>query len=178
MHPDTNGLPHVTTILARAGLVDATWFTTEARDRGTALHMAAQFMDDGDLDWNTVAPDVLPRLRAYQRFKDEVKPEILAIEEPVENLALRYCGRLDRRVRINGREGVLDLKSPAFEPWQCLQTALYAACFPRPMARWTLHLADHRYTLIEHKDRRDWEVAKAAITLAAWKESHRANGSE
>jgi len=167
-----SNLPRVTSILKNAGLIDTAWFTDEGRDRGTALHAAAQFLDEGDLDWKTVDPTVLPRLRQYQRFLDEVKPTILAIEEEVTNAALQYVGHLDRRVIINGDEGILDLKSAFKAPWQSLQISLYSNCFSRPMKRWTLHLSDERYQLIEHTDRRDWAVAKAAITIAAWRKQN------
>lgn len=164
--------PHVTAILQHAGLIDTTWFTDEARDRGSVLHVAAHYLDEGDLDWGTVDPIVLPRLRQYQRFLEEVRPDMLAIEEPVVNETLRYQGRLDRRLRIGGREGILDIKGPSRAAWQSLQVAMYASCFPRPLARWTLHLSDDRYNLIEHKGRMDWEAAKACLTLAAWRQSN------
>lgn len=167
---DTGGPPHVTTILATAGLIDAAWFRDYDLERGKALHLATELLDRKDLDWSTVDPLILGRLRSYQRFLDEVKPEILAIEESVVNAPFHYQGTLDRRVRINGREGILDIKGPSRAQWQAIQVAMYAACFLRPMARWTLHLSDDRYLLIEHKSREDWDVAKAAITIAAWKE--------
>ena len=169
---EPNGYPRVTEILHRAGLVDTTWYTEEGRWRGSALHRAAQLLDEHDLDWASVPPEVLPRLRQYQRFLDEVKPEILAIEETVTNGLLRYVGHLDRRVIIGGREGILDLKAPSRAAWQGVQLAMYAGTFREPMARWSLHLSDHLWNLIEHKGRLDWDVAKAAITLAAWKEAH------
>lgn len=170
------GLPHVTDILAGAGLIDTQWFTDYDLSRGSAVHAATHYLDEGDLEWATVDPIIVGRLRSYQTFLDDVKPEILAVEEPVINEALRYCGTLDRRLVIHGREGVLDIKGPARLPWQALQVSMYAACFPRSLARWTLHLSDDRYQLIEHKDRHDWDVAKAAITLVAWKERN-GNGS-
>ena len=170
--PRTEGPPHVTDILARAGLVDTQWFKDFDLERGSAVHAATHYLDEGDIDWPTVDPVVLPRVRQYQHFLDEVKPQILSIEEAVVNEALRYQGRLDRRVVINGREGVLDIKGPSRAAWQALQVAMYAACFPRPLARWTLHLSDDSYRLIEHRGRHDWEVAKAAITLAAWREAN------
>lgn len=169
-------LPHVTDILQRAGLVETSWFREYDLARGSALHAATHYLDEGDLNWESVDPVIVGRLRSYQKFLDEVKPEILAVEEGVVNEALRYCGTLDRRVRISGREGVLDIKSPSRASWQALQVSMYAACFPRPLARWTLHLSDERYQLIEHKDRHDWDVAKAAITIVAWKEKY-GNGS-
>lgn len=167
-----NGFPRVTEILHRAGLVDTTWFTEEGRWRGSALHMAAQLLDEHDLDWPSVPHDVLLRLRQYQTFIDEVKPEILSIEETVTNEALRYVGHLDRRVKINGRESILDIKGPSEAAWNGVQLAAYSACFPRPLLRYNLYLSDDRYRLIEQKDRTDFEVFKAALTLAAWKEQH------
>jgi hypothetical protein len=162
----------VTDILAEAGLVDTAWFRQFDLDRGSALHRATELLDLGDLDWRSVDPVILGRLRQYQKFKDEVKPEILAIEEKVVNVLYGYQGKLDRRVKIQGREGILDIKGPSQAPWQSLQVGMYTATFQRPMARWTLHLSDDIYKLIEHKDRDDWTVAKAAITLAAWRRKH------
>lgn len=172
MRKDSAGRPHVTDILQAAGLVDPTWFTDDARDLGTAVHIACHYLDEGDLDWNSINPNVVLRVRQYQKFRDDMKPEILSIEEDVINEAFHYCGRLDRRLRINGREGVLDMKGPGRFPWQAIQCAMYAACFNQLLARWTLHLSDERYLLIEHKGRQDWEIAKAALTLAMWKEAY------
>lgn len=166
------GLPHVTDILAQAGLIDTQWFKAYDLERGSAVHAATQYLDLGDLDWATVDPVILGRLRSYQRFVDEIHPEILAIEEMVVNEALQYQGTLDRRLRMFGREGVLDIKGPARADWQALQVSMYAACFPRHLARWTLHLHDERYQLIEHADRRDWDAAKACITIASWRKRH------
>ena len=165
-------LVHVTDVLRRAGLVDASWFTEEARDRGTAVHMAAHYLDEGDLDWESLDPSVVPRVRQYQHFLEEVRPEMLAIEEPVSNEALQYCGRLDRRVKINGRECIVDFKGPSEAAWNGIQLAGYAGCFTRPLGRFNLYLSDERYRLVERKERSDWDVFKVALVLAAWKEKH------
>jgi hypothetical protein len=87
---------------------------------------------------------------------------------------LGYLGHVDRRVRLNGVEGVLDLKSIARCAWHPLQLSLYAACYTRPMARWNLYLSDTSYQLVQHRDATDWAAAKAAITLAAWRRKHEA----
>lgn len=168
------GPPHVTDILRDAGLIDAEWFRQYDLDRGRAVHKATELLDLGDLDWSSVDPVILGRLRSYQRFLDEVKPEILMIEQKVENSTIGYQGRYDRRVRINGRDGILDIKGPSRAPWQALQLALYAGAISGPnlLARWSLHLSDDKYNLIEHKDRDDWRVAIACVTLAAWRAKH------
>jgi len=168
-------LPRVTTILKDAGLVDTSFFTDEARDKGSALHLALQFLDQHDLDWDSLDPVLLPRVRQYQRFLDEVRPEILAIEEEVVNEPLQYAGRLDRRVKIAGKELVLDLKTGGCAPFHQVQLAGYAGTFQRPLARTCLHLFEDRYQLVEHRDRNDWVVFKAALTLTAWRRSNGAS---
>ena len=172
MNLPATDFPHVTSILARAGLIDTQWFKDFDLQRGTALHAATHYLDDGDLNWDTVDPVILGRLRAYQKFKDEVQPEILAIERVVVNPMYRYQGRLDRVMRIKGREGVVDLKGPSRAAWNGLQLVAYSACFDRPMARWNLYLSDDGYRLVEQTGRLDWQAFKAALTLVAWKESN------
>lgn len=167
--------PHVTDVLARAGLVNTDWFKEYDLSRGSALHKATEYLDEGTLDWSTVDPIILGRLRQYQRFKDEVRPAIGPIEKHVEHHAYHYQGTLDRLVSINDRLGVLDIKGPSMSPWQGVQVAAYAAACPVDgvrLARWTLHLSDENYRLVEHKDRNDFEVFKAALTLCAFKEKH------
>jgi len=168
-HPSKH--PHVTAILARAGLMGngTSFFRDFDLERGSAVHQACEYLDHNDLDWSTVDPIILGRVRSYQIFKDEVRPRIFSIEEQVVNETYQYCGTLDRRVEINGRQGVLDLKGPSRAPWQAIQLAMYANCFDLPLARWTLHLGDTEYRLIEHVGRNDWNVARAAITIAAWR---------
>src|SRR5262245_23208034 len=167
------GYIHVTEALALSGIVDTQWFTEESRARGTAVQLATRFLDEGDLDSSSVDPAILPRLRSYERFKAEVQPEILTIEEPVVNTTYRYCGTLDRRVRINRREGILDIKGlPASSHGP--QTAGYAGCFigGERFARWGLYLQDDGYRLIEFTGREDWSVFLASLTIASWRRIH------
>ena len=161
----------VTQILDLAGLVDSTWFTADACDRGSALHKATQYLDEGTLYRDSVDSSIVDRFERYERFIAEVQPEILAIEEEVMNPALNYIGHLDRRLKINGREGILDLK-PSPAPWHPLQLAGYAGCFARPMARWGLYLAGSNYKLVEYSDRSDWRTFQAALTTAQWIRRH------
>jgi hypothetical protein len=170
--PEWATWPHVTDIISAAGLIETAFFTTAARDLGTAVHAATHYLDEGDLNWASVDPVALPRLRSYQRFLDEVKPVVLSVEEAVIHETYRYQGRLDRRMQINGREAVVDIKGPFRAPWQAIQVAAYAGCFELPMARYTLHLEDEKYQLIEHRGRRDFDVFKAALTIAAWRNEH------
>jgi hypothetical protein len=165
--------PHVTAVIGAAHLVDTAHFTDDARERGTAVHLACQYLDQDDLDESSLADDVAPRVASYKKFLAEMRPVIIAIEQTVEHPTLRYCGRLDRIVEINGRRGVLDLKGPWMSPTFGMQCEAYRRCLnPMPPARWTLHLSDDGYRLIEHTDRDDWPAFHAALTLYNWKRNH------
>jgi len=165
-------LPRVTQILKGAGLIDTTWFTDYGRDRGTALHLATEYLDRGDLDKDSLDPAIAPMVDSYRLFLKEVQPEILSVEEEVENPLSHYRGRLDRRVRVGRWTGILDIKSGGPADWHAIQLAAYAGCFPGPMHRWGLYLSDTGYRLIEYKDRGDWPVFVAALTLFHWRKNH------
>ncbi len=160
---------HVTEAIKLAGLIpEGPWFNDYAKSRGTAVHVATQFLDEDDLDWSDLDEAILPKVQQYQRFRRECPTAVLATEEEVENTELVYCGRVDRRLFINGTEGVLDIK-PCPSVWHPLQTAAYAHCYDRPMARWCLYLSDTAYRLVPHDDENDWRVFRAALILANWK---------
>jgi hypothetical protein len=163
-------LPHVTDLLKDAGLIDVRWLTQYARDRGTAVHLAASLLVRDDLDEESVTEDVNVYLRGFRRFLRDVKPEIIGTEIPVENKELGYCGTTDLLLRIHGRKGALDEKCGAPECWHQLQLAGYTGCFDEPLARWNLYLRpDGTYSLVEHKSRSDWPVFKAILLLAQWR---------
>ncbi len=168
-----NDLPHVTKILIDSGLVDAQWFTDEARDRGSALHKATEYFDQGELDVDSVDASFLAKFNLYQKFIKEMHPAISAIEEQVE-YAGSYCGTLDRRLYINGNESILDIKSGVASPADRLQLAGYALTFERPMQRWNLYLGyGSNYRLVQHKNTReddaDW---RACVRVARLRREH------
>jgi hypothetical protein len=53
-HTYTPNLPSVTTILKSVGLIDASFYTIEGRERGSAVHLACEYFDQGDLDEDTL----------------------------------------------------------------------------------------------------------------------------
>lgn len=166
-------LPRVTELLVEAGLIDTQHFTDEARDRGTALHLACEYFDLSTLDVSSIDSHIMGRFNAYRRFLREVQPEILAIEESLVNKVAGYRGTLDRRLIIDGSEGVLDIKPPSMAPWHGLQLQFYADCFDRPMLRWNLHLSDSgTYKLVSQTKRRDRTVCRSILHIHHWKVSN------
>ena len=139
-------------------------------DRGTAVHLATELLDLGTLDESTVDPEhVLPRLNAYRKFLEDVEPTIVTIEELVKNERWKFCGRIDRVLRIRGRLGVLDIKCGAPEKWHRLQTMGYRLCCRKRMARWALYLkADETYRLIEHDNPSDEGAFLGVLAVHNW----------
>ena len=174
--PRRTDLPHVTDIIKDAGLMESKWFTPLARDRGTALHLAIALLNEHDLDWSSLDPYIVGGVRAYQSFVAEMRPEILASEEPVEHSAFRYCGTLDLRVLLHTRDGdirsgVIDVKRGGPAPWHPIQLSAYANCLTGPQAKWNLYLPETgRYKLVEHPPQDgSWNTFKACLTLSNWR---------
>jgi len=167
---------HVTNGLVAAGLVDTSWFTDEARVRGTYVHKAAELLDRNNLDESSLDPVIAPYIDAYRAFLRDARPEWDYIEHRVEDRTMGYVGRLDR-AGTAGRLGrfVLDIKSGAVFPVTGLQLAAYRRCLPKPTAwkRYALQLSDDgTYRIHEFTDRTDERVFLAALAVAQWKDTH------
>lgn len=132
MHVYTLGgrrIENVTSILKEAGLIDTMFYTEEGRQIGEAVHMAAEFLDRGiRFDRSALDPRVEGRLRAYERFKNDVAfvPEM--VESRVYNPIHDYCGSLDRVGSICGKRSLIDLKSGFRMDWHGLQGWAYDDC--------------------------------------------------
>lgn len=168
-------VPSVTGILKEVGLIDTQWLDEAAMLRGTHVHQACEFDDQGDLDEASLDPAILPYVQAWRRCRAEMGFKILANERRVFHEPMRYCGTLDRIVELRGRQVIIDLKTGATQRWHALQVALYALAmrWEEPLTvydRASVCLTNEgTYKFNEHKDRTDFDVAKAAVTLAAWK---------
>lgn len=104
-------LPSVTEVLRNAGLVDATYFTQHARDRGTAVHAAVLYDDQRDLDEASLDPEVRPYLEQWRVFKREAGVGVITSEALVWSAVNEYAGTLDKYVRLLGQRVVIDIKT-------------------------------------------------------------------
>lgn len=146
---DGGALPSVTQVLADAGLIDTTWYREGGAQRGKAVHLACQYLDEGDLDEATVDPAIIGYLEAYKRFKKEcsIKPEW--IEIPLGNGL--YAGTPDRVMKTRPRV-IWDLKTSTLQPFHKWQLAAYVHLLEDPFSysRCGLYLSDSgRYTIKE-----------------------------
>lgn len=177
-------LPSVTQITATiAPLFGIPRGVLEAKaDLGTAVHLATQFYDEGDLDADSLPESVGPYFRAYAQFLHDYEPRWTHIEHRVHHPGYGYAGTLDRAGYLSGLKGVrkdalclVDLKATyRIAPVYSVQTALYARALDEAVQhRFALQLKpDGTYRLEEFRDPSDLSVGLAALTLLNWRARH------
>jgi hypothetical protein len=172
-------LESVTEILGDAGMIDRSWFTEEARTRGTYVHQATEGIDKGTLDWNALDPILLPYCRAYEKFVADARPEIILSEKPMYHATHLYAGKPDRIQKVNGITGAWDIKSGSPVPATGLQLAAYrelvkvnedivcSKCFG-------LYLQDDgNYRVHEYPNhQRNLNTFLAALTTVRWRKEN------
>lgn len=106
-------LSRVTQILSATGLYDFQYADEEAKERGSRVHLATHFFDEGDLDWRSVDEADEPFIRGWQEFRRDTQFVPDLIEHPVENTLYQYRGTLDRLGTVKGRplQVLIDLKT-------------------------------------------------------------------
>lgn len=162
----------VTQILREAGLITGTdFFTEDARLRGEAVHKACEYLDEDDLDFETVDPAYLPYLKAYQKFLSDFNPSWKDIEKIVYNNTYNYVGTFDRAGILLNDLCVLDIKSGGKLPWHPVQLAAYAGAYTTSaIKRYGLYLKDDGdYKLKEYSDPKDFRIFTCAAAVANWK---------
>ena len=148
-------------------------------DRGTAVHAACHYLDDGDLDEASLDPEVRPYVVAWGRFLADTHAQVLAAELPVESKRYGYTGHPDRVMLYQGRRAILDIKATAaLSPLVALQTAGYAIAYEemtgeRIATRLAVRLLpDETYRMETYTDRMDRYVFLAAVQIASWRMKH------
>lgn len=154
----------------QSGLVPTAHFTDFARERGTAVHLACQYHDEGVLDESTIDEVVRPYLDQYKRFLLESGAGVIAIERELVNEEWGYIGHFDRVLTVNMVDYVVDIKTGGPQPWHAIQLAAYRAGAGPQLRRAGLYLTPNNYKFIEHQDVSDWHVFRAALVLFNWRQ--------
>lgn len=171
-------LVSVTQAIEEAGLVDWSRIEPEtllyAQRRGSGVHLACQFWDEGDLDETTLEPVLVPYLGAYRAFRDTgvFTLDPASIEVPLASPTLGCAGTPDRVGWVDGDRAVLDLKATyGLAPVTGIQLAGYAL-LTGAVRRFGLQLRpDGTYRLREFRDPGDTRVFLGALGVVHWKRS-------
>ena len=167
-------LPSVTQVLTEAGLINPSWYSPEAAERGTVVHECCAILNRGlVLDWDTVDDRVWPYVDAYRCFLGEMgdRLHISEVEYRVMNANYGYAGTTDILGKWDGRPMVCDIKTGDPEPWHALQLAGYSEAYPivRP-ERYCIYLnSDGKYGLKHYTDPSDRTAFLSAVALVNWK---------
>jgi len=119
----------VTQILNDAGLIDARWFTEEAREKGSAVHELCQRYAQGerrdDLGRELSSLEYVNALAAW--FSDR-KPYAIATEQMIEGCidGHRYAGTFDLIAEVGKMVWLIDYKTGPGMKWHPAQIAAYA----------------------------------------------------
>ena len=175
---DGKRVPGVTTILQALHNFDGVpaGLLAIAQERGTAVHLACEYLDQGMLDEDSIDPAIAGYVNAWRLFTAELTPIWSHIEARCFHKVMRYAGTVDRVGIINGKEYVLDIKtSIASHAVWGLQTAAYAHALEKERAfRATVQLRiDGTYRLIEWDDKSDWPTFISLITINNFLEKHK-----
>jgi hypothetical protein len=177
-------VPGVTSVLKNARIVDYSFIPQDvlqrAAHRGSAVHLAAQYCDEGMLDRGSIDPELEGYLQAYERFLEESRFLPLQIEMRVYHEVYHYAGTLDRIGLLNDDLTILDFKTGLVLPGHAIQLAAYANTQPKPrrFRRIALQLNDdatyrvHEYPLTEFQ--RDVDIFLAALVCSNFIQEHQA----
>jgi len=174
--------PSVTGSLTAQGIFNFSMVPADvlenARRRGRNVHKwCAEYDIHGFIDDTWMADDEIPYFEAWLKFRREVKPRIIAVEQPMLGLicGVEVGGTPDVEAWIGPVRYIIDRKCCASRhPGWALQTADYEFLKTgRPrcghLGRMSVQLfPTGRYAAICYEDPRDADAAIAAVTLTAW----------
>ena len=140
---------------------------------GTAVHLACELDDLGELDESQLDPALVPYLAAWRKFSTEHAVTWSLIEAAVYHPVMRYAGTLDRFGLVDGLNSVVDIKSTAqLYPSVGPQLAAYSAALPAgstALKRLAVQLkGDGTYTLKEYAEPTDWPLFCSLLTVRSW----------
>jgi hypothetical protein len=156
---------------------------------GIAAHQSCWFLDEQDLDWSTVHPQVEPYVRAWEKFRAETDftPDADGIEQrgiaTIDGMDFGY--QFDRKGVFQGRPMLVEIKCTAAVEmsWgpqlSAYEMALHAIEKYR-RSRMAVHLKPNgNYTLIPFNEPQDYQVFRWALGIVSWtrKKGRNPNGN-
>lgn len=162
-------LPSVTQVLKETGLIKTDFFTTQGQDRGSIVHLACQWLDEGTLDRSSIDPAIEGYIKAYESFLEVYKPKWQSIEKPLANSLLGFAGTPDR---IESKDEIFDIKTGS--PIKATEYQLsayhvlaYGSGYMSHKKHFGLYLmSTGKFALKATSNlERDWNVFRAALTV-------------
>lgn len=108
-------VPSTTQVLRDSGLIRfdgvPAFVLDAARTRGSAVHQLVHYLNENDLDWESVDPAYRGYLDAWVRYVDERRLTALLCEYRVASRRHRVAGTIDLLADIDGEGWLIDYKT-------------------------------------------------------------------
>ncbi len=142
-----------------------------AQRRGNMVHQACHYFDEGDLDPNSIDPEIRGYVEAYVAFTQACPVKPIAVEKRMVHPGLELAGTPDLIAFMRGQRVVIDRKtSQHMSKSMGLQTAGYKLLWntlnPREpiRERYGLRLEKNgKFKLVPHEDYEDEIAFKDAL---------------
>ena len=174
-------IPSVSQCLELAGLSDVSMIPAHILERasaiGTAVHQACEFLDQDDLELDSLDPTIVGYVVGYQKFREEHEfiPELVEHRIIAELGGMKYGMCVDRVGRFKAAKTaiLLDIKTSSKpQPHWAIQTAAYAAGLGLECERKVVHVSkDGNYKLLDQTED-DLVVWAAVLQIAHWRLAH------
>lgn len=160
-HLDSLRLFSVTTYLKEAGYTAQYRGDGSKATFGSYVHDATAYLDAGDLDMESLDPEIARRVEQYKKFKAEhdFVPDMKWREKPCYHPDYLYAGTMDLAGMMDGKPVIIDIKTGRKEKWHQLQVGggykpMLGAHDPRyeNAEPFSLYLWDEEYELDEADD--------------------------
>lgn len=125
-------LPSVTQVLKRAGLIDDRFFTSEARERGSAVHTLCERYAQGERKDNSGRNlSSLEYVGGFTAWMEKTGAYLMSSESIVSHTinGKRYAGKFDGLYWIDGKRVLVDIKTGAKSRWHKMQLAAYSMAY-------------------------------------------------
>ena len=164
-------LPRVTGVLKDTGFIDTRWFNEFYANRGSMVHKACQFHDEGTLDRDSLDEHQRGCLAAYEKFLSDTGMIFSEIEQTRIHEVLRYVGTPDRVGWCQAwGKTIVDIKGGVPMKWHRYQLGAYAMLVdpisPENCSRVSVYLSPKgKYKMSRFEDNNDTAVFAAALTV-------------
>lgn len=141
LYKDDNGnmLDSVTQILKMELNTFNFKFPGNAASKGTHIHTACEYYDEGDLDVNSLSPEIVPYVAGYIVALELEEIEILQNEVRRYHPKYLYAGTIDKIWKVKGIQDVTDIKSGLEYPQYKWQISAYEEMVRHEIGKSTRH---------------------------------------
>ncbi len=166
-----------TGMIRSVGLTEDAAFPAMVRgmDRGAKVHEALQFFDEGDLDEESLDPEIVPRLEGWKAFRKEYNFIPAEIEKVEYSRPFDFVARLDRCGAMNGSFSIVEIKNGLPAKWHSIQLALQdIARGGNHFPRYAVYLdGEGRFKVKRYDEYADYDIALAVAAVCNWRSQNR-----